>query len=154
MTPQDLGVCPYTIDRPVMWHRWERLTFLHWRFEPADVQRLVPDGLEAETAHGAAGGGLGLQLLRDERAHLRPRPGRPVRHLVLLPRRVPPGRGPHRASHALPAALLLVVDAAQRARPPDRVPVRAPLARPPPGHLPGPDRHRRADRTHRGHRAR
>jgi uncharacterized protein YqjF (DUF2071 family) len=58
MTQQDLGVCPYTIDRPVMWHRWERLTFLHWPFEPADVQRLLPDGLQAETFDGPAWVGL------------------------------------------------------------------------------------------------
>ena len=33
------GTCPFTVDRPVMRQRWERLTFLHWSFDPADVQR-------------------------------------------------------------------------------------------------------------------
>jgi hypothetical protein len=57
--PQDFaGTCPFTVDRPVMRHRWERLTFLHWRFDAADVQRLLPGGLEAETADGAAWVGL------------------------------------------------------------------------------------------------
>ena len=61
MTTQTLGAagtCPFTIDRPVMRQRWERLTFLHWPFQPADVQRLLPDGLETETYDGAAWVGL------------------------------------------------------------------------------------------------
>jgi uncharacterized protein len=56
--PDALGTCPFTIDRPVMRQRWERLTFLHWPFGPADVQRLLPAGLEAETYDGAAWVGL------------------------------------------------------------------------------------------------
>jgi len=52
------GVCPFTIDRPVMRQRWERLTFLHWQFEPAQVQRLLPDGLTADLFDGAAWVGL------------------------------------------------------------------------------------------------
>ncbi|MHB1535523.1 MAG: YqjF family protein [Acidimicrobiales bacterium] len=54
----DPASCPYRIERPVMRHRWERLTFLHWPFDPAAVQRLLPDGLEVETAEGAAWVGL------------------------------------------------------------------------------------------------
>lgn len=57
-SPSALGTCPFTIDRPVMRQRWERLTFLHWPYDPADVQRLLPDGLEAETCDGAAWVGL------------------------------------------------------------------------------------------------
>jgi len=41
-----------------MRQRWERLTFLHWPFEPADVQRLLPAGLTVETFDGAAWAGL------------------------------------------------------------------------------------------------
>ena len=52
--PGALGTCPFTIDRPVMRQRWERLTFLHWPFEAAQVQRLLPGGLEIETFDGAA----------------------------------------------------------------------------------------------------
>jgi uncharacterized protein YqjF (DUF2071 family) len=52
------GTCPFTVDRPVMRQRWERLTFLHWSFDPADVQRLLPAGLTAETFDGAAWVGL------------------------------------------------------------------------------------------------
>jgi uncharacterized protein len=56
--PGALGSCPFTIDRPVMRQRWERLTFLHWPFAAADVQRLLPRGLEVETHGGAAWVGL------------------------------------------------------------------------------------------------
>jgi uncharacterized protein len=52
------GQCPFTIDRPVMRQRWERLTFLHWAFEPAVVQRLLPEGLQVDTFDGAAWVGL------------------------------------------------------------------------------------------------
>lgn len=49
--------CPYTVDRPIMVHRWETLTFLHWRFDPGAVQRLLPPGLTVETRDGAAWAG-------------------------------------------------------------------------------------------------
>jgi uncharacterized protein YqjF (DUF2071 family) len=58
VTTQTLGACPFTVDRPIMRQRWERLTFLHWAFDPADVQRLLPPGLTAETFDGAAWVGL------------------------------------------------------------------------------------------------
>ncbi len=54
----DAGSCPFTIDRPVMRQRWERLTFLHWPFDPAQVQRLLPSGLRVEEFGGAAWVGL------------------------------------------------------------------------------------------------
>ncbi len=41
-----------------MRQRWERLTFLHWAFDPADVSRLLPDGLEADLFDGRAWVGL------------------------------------------------------------------------------------------------
>jgi uncharacterized protein YqjF (DUF2071 family) len=52
------GQCPFTIERPVMTQRWERLTFLHWSFQPEQVQRLLPDGLQADLFDGAAWVGL------------------------------------------------------------------------------------------------
>jgi uncharacterized protein len=52
------GACPFTVDRPIMRQRWERLTFLHWSFDPSAVQRLLPAGLEVETFDGAAWVGL------------------------------------------------------------------------------------------------
>jgi uncharacterized protein len=51
-------VCPFTVHRPVMRQRWERLTFLHWAYEPAAVQRLLPDGLQADLFGGTAWIGL------------------------------------------------------------------------------------------------
>ena len=50
--------CPFTIDRPILRQRWERLTYLHWALDPAAVQRLLPPGLTAETWDGAAWVGL------------------------------------------------------------------------------------------------
>jgi len=41
-----------------MRQRWERLTFLHWAFDPAAVARLLPDGLEVEPYDGMAWVGL------------------------------------------------------------------------------------------------
>jgi len=58
VTDLTAGVCPFTVDRPVMRQRWQQLTFLHWRFEPAAVQRLLPDGLRADRYGGAAWVGL------------------------------------------------------------------------------------------------
>jgi uncharacterized protein YqjF (DUF2071 family) len=52
------AVCPFTVERPVMRQRWDRLTFLHWAFDPADVQRLLPDGLRVDPFGGAAWVGL------------------------------------------------------------------------------------------------
>jgi uncharacterized protein len=52
------GTCPFRIDRPVMRQRWERLTFLHWAYDPADVTRLLPDGLTADLHEGKAWVGL------------------------------------------------------------------------------------------------
>jgi len=52
------GACPFTVDAPVMRQRWERLTFLHWSYEPAIVQRLLPPWLRADTFGGLAWVGL------------------------------------------------------------------------------------------------
>lgn len=49
---------PYQVDRPVMQHRWEQLAFLHWAFDPAAVQRLLPDGLTVQSFDGMAWVGL------------------------------------------------------------------------------------------------
>lgn len=58
MAADPRGMCPFTVDRPVMRQRWERLTFLHWRYDPPAVQRLLPDGLRADVFDGAAWVGL------------------------------------------------------------------------------------------------
>ncbi len=51
-------VCPLTVERPVMFHRWERLTFVHWRYPVEVVQTLLPPNLSVETYDGAAWVGL------------------------------------------------------------------------------------------------
>jgi uncharacterized protein YqjF (DUF2071 family) len=49
---------PAEVERPVMLHRWELLTFLHWSFDPDVVQALLPDWLEVETYEDRAWVGL------------------------------------------------------------------------------------------------
>jgi uncharacterized protein len=58
VTPLLDGTCPLTVTRPVMVHRWQQLTFLHWRYDAAAVQRLLPAGLTVETFDGTAWVGL------------------------------------------------------------------------------------------------
>ena len=41
-----------------MRQRWQRLTFLHWQFEPSAVQRLLPGWLQPELFEGTAWVGL------------------------------------------------------------------------------------------------
>ena len=41
-----------------MAHRWDDLTFLHWAYDPAVVQRLLPPGLTVEPYDGRAWVGL------------------------------------------------------------------------------------------------
>ena len=51
-------VCPHRIRVTPMRMQWEDLTTLHWRYDPADVQELLPDGLTVETFDGSAWVGL------------------------------------------------------------------------------------------------
>ncbi|HZS53090.1 MAG TPA: DUF2071 domain-containing protein [Bryobacteraceae bacterium] len=41
-----------------MYQRWPRLTFLHWRYDPQLIRRLIPEQLTLDTAGGAAWVGL------------------------------------------------------------------------------------------------
>ena len=43
---------------PVMYQQWRRLTFLHWRYRPEDVRRLLPRGLDVDVFDGSAWVGL------------------------------------------------------------------------------------------------
>ena len=49
-----LAICPYHLARPTMVQGWRTLTFLHWRYRPEEVQRLLPTGLAVEQADGSA----------------------------------------------------------------------------------------------------
>ena len=42
------------VERPVTYQRWGWLTFLHWRFDPAVIERRLPHGFTADTFDGAA----------------------------------------------------------------------------------------------------
>ena len=44
--------------RPVMRQSWQRASFLHWAYDPSDVQRLLPRGLQVDTHDGMAWVGL------------------------------------------------------------------------------------------------
>ena len=57
---------PHSVS-PVMFQRWECLTFLHWKYEPAQLQRLLPEGIELDTFHGEAWVGLTPFLLSNLR---------------------------------------------------------------------------------------
>jgi len=63
--PERYGpVCDASVERAAMVHWWDDLTFLHWRFDPAAVQRLLPAGLTVETMEGTAWVGLVPFFLR------------------------------------------------------------------------------------------
>lgn len=49
---------PHEIRFEVMHMRWLNLTFLHWRFDPEQVQATLPDDLTVDTFDGAAWVGL------------------------------------------------------------------------------------------------
>jgi uncharacterized protein len=52
------------VDNPVMFHSWCTITFLHWRYPAARVQRLLPNGLTVQECDGSAWVGL-LPFLMD-----------------------------------------------------------------------------------------
>src|ERR671932_566151 len=52
---------------PVVCQRWVTMTFLHWAYDPAAVQRLLPPGLEVDTHDGAAWVSLTPFVMRDFR---------------------------------------------------------------------------------------
>jgi uncharacterized protein YqjF (DUF2071 family) len=56
--------CDLPVRRAAMVHGWDELTFLHWRFDPHAVQRLLPRGLTVETMDGSAWVGLVPFFLR------------------------------------------------------------------------------------------
>lgn len=49
---------PHEVRFEVMHMRWLNLTFLHWQFDPEQVQAILPHGLTVDTFDGAAWVGL------------------------------------------------------------------------------------------------
>jgi uncharacterized protein len=45
---------PRGVRRPLMFQDWRWLTFLHWSYEPRDLQRFLPNDLKIDTFNGAA----------------------------------------------------------------------------------------------------
>lgn len=58
---------PPRVARPLMFHQWNWITFLHWRYPPAVVQSFLPPGLTAETSGGTAWIGLTPFLMEGVR---------------------------------------------------------------------------------------
>ena len=51
-------VCPAPVQHPVMKQQWRDLAYIHWAYEPAVVQALLPEGIEVDTFDGKAWVGL------------------------------------------------------------------------------------------------
>lgn len=56
----------------VMLQRWENLLFLHWRYDPAVVQVMLPPGLVVDTWNDSAWVGLVPLFMRDVRPRFVP----------------------------------------------------------------------------------
>lgn len=56
--PQELARSPVPPGSVVVRQRWHHLTFLHWRYDARDVQRLLPRDVEVEEIDGSAWVGL------------------------------------------------------------------------------------------------
>lgn len=55
-----------------MYQSWNNITFLHWRYDPAVIQGLIPSVLEVETFDGSAWVSITPFLLENLRAPLLP----------------------------------------------------------------------------------
>ena len=51
-------VCPAPVKHPVMKQQWRDLAYIHWRYDPQEVQALLPEGIEVDTFDGSAWVGL------------------------------------------------------------------------------------------------
>lgn len=58
---------PQMIERPIMLQGWKDLTYIHWAYEPAAVQRNLPPGLVVDTFDGSAWVGLVAFHMEDIR---------------------------------------------------------------------------------------
>jgi uncharacterized protein YqjF (DUF2071 family) len=63
------------VERPIMLQSWKDLTYVHWPYDPAEVQSRLPSGLEVDTSNGSAW--VGLVAFRMERIRLPGTPGVP-----------------------------------------------------------------------------
>jgi hypothetical protein len=64
-------------ETPVLMRpQWHHLLFLHWAYDPAEVQKLMPDGLEVDTFEGQAYVGLVPFTMKNVRPHFVPNLGK------------------------------------------------------------------------------
>jgi hypothetical protein len=63
---------PREVRHPVMLQTWRWLTFLHWRYEPEVIRRLLPAQMTLDTFDGSAWVGLTPFLLTNLRAPFSP----------------------------------------------------------------------------------
>jgi uncharacterized protein len=63
---------PWPVRWPVMYQTWTWLTFLHWSYPPAVVQRHLPDSLQVHTFEGRAWVGVTPFFLEDLRTPVAP----------------------------------------------------------------------------------
>lgn len=60
------------VRRPAALQRWSSLSFLHWPYDPAEIQRLLPGDLTVDTFGGRAWVGLTPFVMADVRPTLLP----------------------------------------------------------------------------------
>ena len=58
--------------KPIMFQKWRDLLFLHWTFDPEQIQRTVPEGLIVDTFEGKAYVGIVPFFMRDVRPRFLP----------------------------------------------------------------------------------
>jgi uncharacterized protein len=63
---------PWPVRWPVMYQTWTWLSFLHWSYDPAVVERLLPKRLEVQTFQGQAWVGVTPFFLEDLRTPVAP----------------------------------------------------------------------------------
>jgi uncharacterized protein YqjF (DUF2071 family) len=63
-SPLSEAACPQAVPWPLMDQDWAALSFLHWRYEPDAVRKLLPAGLTLDTFEGWAWVSLVPFLLR------------------------------------------------------------------------------------------
>jgi uncharacterized protein len=63
---------PPRVTRPVMYHRWSLISFVHWRYPATVLQPMLPAGLSVETFDGSAWVGMTPFLMEGVRAPFTP----------------------------------------------------------------------------------
>src|SRR5436305_5478415 len=61
-----------SVRAPLIRQRWHSIAFLHWSYEPSEIARLLPDGLEPDVFDGRAWVSLTPFLAQDTRAAVGP----------------------------------------------------------------------------------